>query len=226
MKPILRDRPKERLSLGQKASRVKLGGGAILCWAGLVAIALAEPSAVIVLRPEALVEPAAEVRLGQIADIQAPPERHARLAEVSLGSAPIPGTTRPISAGFIALRLRRFGFNPADIQLQGETVLVKSAVPVALAPKGSASSFAWQGAATPASLRCENAPEPVLIRRGQYVELQVQCGAVTVIATGRAEREGRPNELIPVRLEKTGRTVLARVLGPGLVFVNLREDLP
>ncbi len=207
----------------KKAGGIVVGWGAVLCWAGLVATAMAGSPVVIVLRPEASVG-SGEVRLGQIAEIQAPPEMQIRLADISLGSAPLPGTTRQISAGFIALRLRRFGFNPAEMQLQGEVVLVKSAVPVASAPDVSAPSPA-QGA-SPGALRPANIPEPALIRRGQYVELQVQCGAVIVIATGLAGREGRLNELIPVRLEKTGRTVLARVIGPGLAYVNVREDMP
>ncbi|MHB8997143.1 MAG: flagella basal body P-ring formation protein FlgA [Armatimonadota bacterium] len=174
-----------------------------------------EPQAVVTLRAEAAVD-TAHVLLGQVADIQATSEMTARLHGVSLSSSPLPDRTRSIEAGYIKLRLRRFGVDPAQVDLRGETVVVRRSRMFQIATSEAASGATGDTTTT----------EPALVRQGQLVDVEVRCGGVTIRTTGVACRDGAAGHLIDLRLEKLNRKLPARITGPGRVLLTISERMP
>jgi hypothetical protein len=202
-----------------------IGLGALLA---LTACCLAEEARpVVVLRAEATVD-AAEVLLGQIADVQATPELSARLAQVSLGSGPLAGGQRTIEAGYVKLRLRRFGIDPAGVDLQGERVTVSSAKAASERPApqaGTPSPGTRTGASAAVGSSSANA-QPPTIKRSQLVEVLVQCGGVVIHANGRAMADAATGEWVKVVLDGTNRSLVARVTGPGETTCLIARSMP
>jgi len=144
----------------------------------------------VALQPQATVD-TTEVTLGQVA-----PDLHPDLAAVNLGSAPVPGTTRYITADYIRLRLRRCGIRPETLDLQGEGVTVRRT----------------GATGTQATERSTAGPQALpLIKRNQLVEVAVQCGGVTIHTTGRAAGDASEGDLIEINLATTNRKVTGRV---------------
>jgi hypothetical protein len=170
-----------------------------------------DPQPIVTLRADAAVA-TTEVLLGQVADIQAGPEITARLQAISLSSSPLPDRTRAITAGYIRMRLRRFGFDPGQVDLRGETVVVR---------RTGTPEVAVEGARPEATSN-----QPALVRQGQLVDVEVRCGGVTVRTAGVACRDGAAGELIDLRLEKLNRTVPARVTGPGRATLMISGRKP
>jgi len=149
-----------------------------------------------------------DVSLGQVADVQgAEADMAAKLAAVSLSSAPLPGGSRAIAADYVRLRLRRFGLDPAQLYLVGETVTVHRA--------GPAQSPAAGTSATTPSLATVAPTEPPLVRRGQLVEAEVRCGGVAVRAAAHACSDARAGEMVELRLDPGACRIMGRVMGPG-----------
>lgn len=163
-----------------------------------------EARPVVALRAEVTLR-APEVLLGQVSDIAAAGELREKLAAVSLGSGPVAGTQRVIDAGYIRLRLRRFGIDPAGVELQGERVTVT-------APAAQRSPLPQKAA----SGRTDGPREAAmpLVKRGQLVEVRVQCGGVIIHATGRALMDAGDQEMVKISLEGSNRGITARVTGP------------
>lgn len=170
---------------------------------------------VVALRAEVTLQ-TPEVLLGQVGEIVAAGELQAKLAAVSLGSGPVAGTQRVIDGGYIRLRLRRFGIDPAGVELQGERVTVTAPATAHIALPQKAASGRTDGpreAALP------------LVKRGQLVEVRVQCGGVIIHATGRALMDGGDQELVKISLEGSNRGITARVTGPAAAeYVIVRSD--
>lgn len=60
-------------------------------------------------------------------------------------------------------------------------------------------------------------PGPAVIRSGEAVAVRAASGALRLSAAGKALRDGRTGDTIPVLLNGTRRSVLAVVRGPGLL---------
>ncbi len=67
---------------------------------------------------------------------------------------------------------------------------------------------------------------PVLVRRGQPVELRVEREGLTVRASGRARRSGVAGEAVLAENEASGALVLAEVQEDGSLRVRLRAAGP
>ncbi len=62
--------------------------------------------------------------------------------------------------------------------------------------------------------------DPIVIRRGDLIEVTVRAPGVTVRTTGRAKDDGMVGHLVPVEtLEAKGKTIMARVVGPKQVEI-------
>ena len=184
----------------------------VLCALAAFAGHCDEPRAIVALRAEASAA-GPDVMLSEVADLQATPEVMGRLALVSLSSAPPAGTSRVIEAGYICLRLRRFGFGAAQVEVRGERVRVRSAAfqpAVATAPDGPDPALT-------------TAVPPPLVRRGQLVEVEAECGAVTVRGSAAASRDAAAGELVELRLPDSSRRLVGRVTGPGRVSLIIAE---
>jgi hypothetical protein len=180
----------------------------LLCVARLVAPSA--PVAVINLHSQAVVT-SAEVTLAQVADLQAPAEMLGPLGQVSLGSAPIPGATRTLAADYIRFRLRRHSFDPDRMRISGTTVTLRR----------EATASVSSPTDTPVTAPL---PQPLLAHRGELVEVEVQCGGVTIRTAGRIMSDGRAGELVNVQVDKTNHTLQARVSGPGRLLCVLSGD--
>jgi hypothetical protein len=174
-----------------------------------------EARPVVVLRVECMVA-GPEVLLGQVADLQADAELAAKLAAISLGSAPVAGTPRRIETGYIKLRLRRYGIDPGTLTIQGEAVTVRREATAQPKPPQAVGP----GLESP-SHEPEATDGLVLVKRGQLVEVLVQCRGVCIHTAGVAGRDAGLGELVDLRLEKTGRKLVGRVDGPGRAVVAL-----
>lgn len=62
-------------------------------------------------------------------------------------------------------------------------------------------------------------PAPTIVR-GELVKIQAISGAVALESQGEAVQDGRTGQLIRVKPNKTGGTILARVKGPGLLEIQ------
>jgi flagella basal body P-ring formation protein FlgA len=171
-----------------------------------------EPRAVVTLHAEALTA-GPEVMLREVADFQATPAVLARLTLVSLSSAPMAGSSRVIEAGYICLRLRRLGLGTAQVEVRGERVTVRR-------PTAVQSAVATPQGTVPAQPAVE---PPTLVRRGQLVEVEAECGAVTIRASATASRDAAEGELVELRLPDSARRVVGRVVGPGRVSLIITE---
>ncbi len=181
--------------------------GLLLCLALAPACARADGErATVTLRAEATVN-TPEVALAQVADVTAAgAEVAAKLAAVSLSSAPVPGGSRVIPADYVWLRLRRFGFEPAQVELVGEAVTVHRT--------GGAGTVSV-AAASPTPV----ATATPVVRRGQSVETEVRCGGVAVRAAGFACGDAGVGDMVEVRMAQGSRRLIGRVAGPGQVLL-------
>lgn len=208
----MRQYPRARLG-EPRLRRAVLGGWLCLALAA-PACRGAEPQAVVTLRAEATVT-TTEVSLGQVSDIVATPELAARLAGVSLSSAPLPDRTRSIEAAYITLRLRRFGLDPAQVEVRGATVTIHRTA----APLGAIKDAEEEARAVPASA-------PTLVHQGQLIDVEVRCGGVTIRTAAVACRDGVLGDLIDLRVGQGYRKLQARVTGPGRGLLAITETTP
>lgn len=82
-----------------------------------------EGVAKVTLLPEAEVATSRPVTVGDIAKIEAPAKSAGRIAAVVITSAPQPGTTRTIEAGYVRLKLDAAGFGNVKIAGHAKTAL-------------------------------------------------------------------------------------------------------
>lgn len=83
----------------------------------------AEPGTAVVILPESASVQSSELLLGEIAEISGPPDLVEKLAQVSAGTAPQPGSSRRLTKGQIEVRLRQAGVDPKLVEFQGAAVV-------------------------------------------------------------------------------------------------------
>ena len=70
-------------------------------------------------------------------------------------------------------------------------------------------------------LRTDVLASPVVVRRGELVTVHCVSGGVVVKAKARAQRDGRIDERITLKMDGSQKTFTARVVAPGRAVVNL-----
>ena len=188
---------------------------ALVCLLGGTRGLTQEPQPVIALQAVVTVN-TPEVSLGQAATIQAAPDMAAKLAAISLGSAPVAGSGRTIESGYVKLRLRRYGIDPATVNLQGQRVMVQGPAIAGTTPAGLARHGAASG----------SPDQPLMVKRNQLVELQIQCGGVVVHTNGRAQSDAANGELVKIWLEDSCLSLIARVTGPAEATCAISRSEP
>src|SRR5690606_9429360 len=93
-----------------------------------------------VILPEVVEVPGGTVTLGDVAQIEGPPELVDRLAQVPVGAAPLPGRSRWLATGYLAVRFRQAGIDPDQVVVDGpeRVQLVTPAAPASTAPTSPA----------------------------------------------------------------------------------------
>ena len=138
--------------------------------------------------------------LGQIAVLSGgEATMRTRMAAVPVGRLPLPGGTRRLAWGDVALKLRQVGFHPDKdaLHVGAEQISVTVAPDAAPAPEGVAAGESPSPSAPP-SLGTGGA---VLVHRGDAVTILVQSGALTVTARGVARDGGGAGATIRVHRE-------------------------
>ena len=179
----------------------------------LLAVPAAAAPVHVVLKAAAAASPNADgfISLGSVAGISGG-DKAARLrfAAVLVARAPLPGETRQLTRGDLALKLRQAGINP-DTQaiLEGA---VRADVTVEGPPASNTGGVRTEpvGAllAAPSSLSAPSAPNlappllgaggPVLIHPGDAVTIYIQSGPMTITAPATARESGKVGDTIRV----------------------------
>jgi len=79
----------------------------------------AEQEKAVLILPESVTVQGSELLLGEIAEISGPPDLVEKLAAVSAGTAPQPGSSRNVTEGHIEVRLRHAGVDPRLVEFKG-----------------------------------------------------------------------------------------------------------
>lgn len=169
---------------------------------------LPEGQARVVLPEVAQVE-GGTVTLADVAQLEGPPELIDQLSQVAVGPAPLPGRSRWVATGYLAVRFRQAGIDPDQVVVVGpeRMALVTPAAP------------ASQVTRTEAPTRASSGAEPV-VARDERLTLEAVAGSVVVQVPARALAPGRPGERIRVVNLASGQEVEAVVVGPGRVRVE------
>lgn len=173
-----------------------------------------------VILPEVVEVPGGTVTLGDVAQIEGPPELVDRLAQVPVGAAPLPGRSRWLATGYLAVRFRQAGIDPDQVVVDGpeRVQLATPAAPASTAPTSPAPRGLEPGV-SPAV----GAGLP-LVARDEQVTLEAVAGSVVVQVPARALAPGRLGERIRVRNLTSGLDVEAVVVGPGWVRVEAGSE--
>ena len=225
----MRDRAEGRLkwAVGMIAVAV-LGAFTSACRAAPVTVSL---------REEAVVA-AGPVTLGQLADIEAETEASPQIAAVIIGSSPLPGRERRISAGYVRMRMARAGVGSDTAKLGGASaVVVRVAAEKAVRPQVAATAEAngRRGtgprpttATTDGTGRRGTGPRPTTTtgeawscKRGQRVQIRVVCGSIVVITSGQLLENAAAWEPAIARVGSTGNRVCGVLSGPRELTVRL-----
>ncbi len=204
-----------RRAVGIVAVAALVASFAAACRAGPVTVLLRE-EAVVAVGP---------VTLGQLADIEADTEASPEIAAVIIGSSPLPGRERRISAGYIRMRMARAGVSGDTAKLGGAAavvVRVKSAE--AVSPRDAATAKANGRRGIPPVGRdptTATAGEAWSCKRGQRVQIRVLCGNIVVLTSGQLLENAAAWESVMARVGSTGGRVCGVLSGPRELTVRL-----
>lgn len=93
----------------------------------------AEQERAVVFLPETANVSGKDLLLGEVAELEGPPELVQQLAEVVVGTAPSLGSSRVLLRGHIEVRLRHAGLHPSLVEFQGAESVRVFRVPAAAA---------------------------------------------------------------------------------------------
>ncbi len=181
----------------------------------------------VLLREEAVVA-AGPVTLGQLADIEAETEASSQIAAVIIGSSPLSGRERSISAGYIRMRMARAGVSGDTAKLGGAAaVVVRVAAEKAVRPQVPAGQVRDPATAShgprPATRPSSSAVagEAWTCKRGQKVQIRVLCGNIVVLTSGQLLENAAAGESVMARVGSTGGRVCGVLSGPHELTVRL-----
>ncbi len=176
---------------------------------------------------EQVVVPPGTLTLGQLAEIAGEQELTGQLVAVEIGRSPLPGHQRTITAGYVRMRIARAGFAGKAVALTGaRAVLVRRETPVA-ATGSSSSGLSSEAVATggvgesAAAGRTAGPAPPVLLRRGERVQLVVISGGIVISTSGQLLQQAAMGESVMVRVANTGQKVCGVLTGPRRVTIGL-----
>ena len=141
-----------------------------------------------------------------------------RFAAVLVARAPLPGETRQLTRGDLALKLRQAGINPdtqailegavrADVTSETSSLTLPAAV-AATAPSTPVSSVAA-------------APAAPIIHAGDAVTITIQSGAMTITAPATARESGKAGDTIRVHRDGVMTDLSVQVLDAQTVQMEI-----
>lgn len=158
----------------------------------------------------------------------------ARLAAVPVARAPLPGETRQLTRGDLALKLRQAGINPAtQAVLEGADRADVTAGDGPPAPNNGGAGLGAGGAASSAPtgssvasflalpLLGAGGALPVLIHSGDVVIILIQSGAMTITAPALARENGKAGDTIRVHRDGVMTDLSVQVLDAQTVQMEI-----
>jgi hypothetical protein len=152
-----------------------------------------------------------------------------RFAAVLVARAPLPGETRQLTRGDLALKLRQSGINP-DTQavLEGADHADVTSEELPPAPNNGGAGLRAEGAASGAPAGSSQAPrlvqtvaEAVLIHSGDAVTIYIQSGAMTITAPATARESGKAGDTIRVHRDGVLTDLSVQVLDAQTVQMEI-----
>jgi hypothetical protein len=181
-------------------------------------------TATVNIRPTAIVS-GDSFTLGEIATVNSPDTAlRVQILDATMGRCPLVGLTRPLTLGDVNLKLRQAGVDPATISFIGATSIVISesggtsptATSAVSAPvtTGRApialpllSPSVPVQATFPNSSTVQNAPQPVVVHRGDSLTLVLNDGVMSISATVVAMGAGSVGDTIQVRRDGASQAI-------------------
>ncbi|MFO8080796.1 MAG: flagella basal body P-ring formation protein FlgA [Armatimonadota bacterium] len=185
----------------------------------LTTIALAVPcvaeQAILDLRESVGIESDA-ITLAQLAEIT-PAAGSEVLGAVEVGPAPLPGSSRRLTRGYLKMRLRRGGVACGEIVFTGaESVEVRRALQPAATRRETQGTI--EAADAPGTR--PSADRPPTVDRGTRVRLTVVCGAISIDAEATLLESATVGGRAKMRVEQTREIVVAQIVQPSEAIIR------
>ena len=203
----------------------------------LLLTALAGPTAAspvhVALKPAAAVSANADgfFTLGAVAAVSGGEKgQRTRLTAIIIGRAPLPGESRRVTRGDLALKLRQAGCDPDKAAvLEGADAAEVTTAPPAPNSGGARLGAGEEGAASGTTTRPSPLAPPLLgageasplIHRGDAVRIVIQSGPLTITAAGTARESGGAGQTIRVHREGVMTDLAVQVLDAQTVHLEI-----
>lgn len=144
-----------------------------------------------------------------------------RFAAVLVARAPLPGETRQLTRGDLALKLRQAGINPdTQVVLEGADRADVTSETSSSAPPAASAASAPPVPASPAGA-ASAAPAAPLIHAGDAVTITIQSGAMTITAPATARESGKAGDTIRVHRDGVMTDLSVQVLDAQTVQMEI-----
>jgi hypothetical protein len=203
-----------------------------LCMLALLTVPVSAAPVHVALQASAAAPPNADgfITLGSVATLSGGDKiTRAHFAAVLVARAPLPGETRQLTRGDLALKLRQSGINP-DTQavLEGADHADVTTEELPPAPNNGRVELRAEGAASGAPTGSSQAPRPtqtvtgaVLIHSGDAVTIYIQSGAMTITAPATARESGKAGDTIRVHRDGVMTDLSVQVLDSQTVQMEI-----
>ncbi|MEO7717016.1 MAG: flagella basal body P-ring formation protein FlgA [Capsulimonas sp.] len=158
--------------------------------------------------------------LGEIADITGgDAAARARLASVTVGRAPLAASSRKLTSGDVALKMRQAGLNPSrDAVIDGSPTIT---VTLASAPSLPTTAAVSTHAATNSAIQAPAAAPVIAVKRGDAVAIILQEDGLSIASSGVARDPGAIGDAIRVHRTGSATDLTAVVLDAHTVQMEL-----
>ena len=202
----------------------------LLCFLALLPVSAAAAPVHVALKSTASATPNADgfLTLGTVAGITGGDQAdRARFAAVLVARAPLPGETRQLTRGDLALKLRQAGINP-DTQavLEGAECAEVTAGSLSAPILGSQTAnkpglVSNAPSPNPAPQNWGGGGSPLIIHPGDAVTIYIQAGAMTITAPATARESGKAGDTIRVHRDGVMTDLSVQVLDAQTVQMEI-----
>jgi hypothetical protein len=205
-----------------------------LCLMALLAAPVSAAPVHIALQASAAAPPNSDgfITLGSVASLSGGDKAaRTRFAAVLVARAPLPGETRQLTRGDLALKLRQAGINPdtqAVLEGADHADVTTEEIPLAPTTVQTGQEGRSEGAASGAPTGSSQAPRPVqvvaravLIHSGDAVTIYIQSGPMTITAPATARESGKAGDTIRVHRDGVMTDLSVQVLDAQTVQMEI-----
>ena len=198
----------------------------LLCLLALTAAPAAAAPVHISLKAAAAAPPNADgfITLGSVAALSGGGKAaRTRFAAVLVARAPLPGETRHLTRGDLALKLRQAGVNPdTQVVLEGaDQAEVTTDCPPAPSHEEAAGATGAAPNSAPLLLGAGGAPAGPVIHYGDAVTIYIQSGPMIITAPATARENGKAGDMIRVHRDGVMTDLSVQVLDAQTVQMEI-----